>query len=259
MTLPSANVFAATSAASMGDFGTAGLPGALELGTEPMTRIAPTLWVAQIAPTVWMHSTTHMIGGAMYPANGLLLERGDTSLLIDTGWTPDQAEMLVQWSRKMLKKPVTLAVATHFHEDRTGGVDLLKTLGIRTLAHPLTCALAHDHHTPVPEPIGGFTERSYMLASDCELFFPGAGHTRDNVVAWVRSQKILFGGCFLKSSTSDGLGNIADAVVQEWTGSLQRLVQQYPSRAITVPGHGTMTGDAISKTLALLAGPNKKS
>ena len=251
--------FAATSAETTGRFGTTGLPTALELGTEPMTRIAPTVWVAQIAPGVWMHSTTHPIGGAMYPANGLLLERGDTSLFIDTGWTPDQAETLVQWSRQTLKKPVALAVATHFHEDRTGGVDILKTLGIRTLAQPLTCTLAREHRTPAPEPISGFTGRRYAFDSDCELFFPGAGHTRDNVVAWVPSRKILFGGCFLKSSTSDGLGNTADADVPDWSGSVQRLAQQYPDRAITVPGHGTITGDAIGKTLALLAEPNKKS
>jgi metallo-beta-lactamase class B len=106
---------------------------------------------------------------------------------------------------------------------------------------------------PVPEPITEFSGPSYTLNADCELFFPGAGHTRDNIVAWLPQQRVLFGGCFLKSSTSSGLGNIADAVVPDWAVSLRRIEHQYPNRWMVIPGHGSITGDAMAQTLALLA------
>ena len=218
-----------------------------------MTRIDDTVWVAQVAPSVWLHSTTHMTGGFMYPANGMIIDRPGGSLLVDTGWTPDQAEVLVTWAKKTLSNPIATAVGTHFHDDRIGGVEALRKHSIPTLAHPLTCSLAQKLGVPVPEPISEFSAPSYALNADCELFFPGAGHTRDNIIVWLPQQRVLFGGCFLKSSTSTGLGNIADAVVPDWAESLRRIHQKYPSREMIIPGHGSMAGDAMAQTFALLA------
>ena len=68
--------FAATSPASVGTFGGEGLPTLLELGTDPMTRIGESVWVARIAPLLWLHTTTATIeGGYVFPANGLIVER----------------------------------------------------------------------------------------------------------------------------------------------------------------------------------------
>jgi metallo-beta-lactamase class B len=218
-----------------------------------MTRIEDTVWVAQVAPSVWLHSTTHMTGGFMFPANGMIVDRPGGSLLVDTGWTPEQAEVLVRWAKKTLSNPIATAVGTHFHDDRIGGVETLRKNSIPTLAHPLTCSLAQKLGVPVPEPIAEFSGPSYRLNADCELFFPGAGHTRDNIIAWLPQQRVLFGGCFLKSSTSSGLGNIADAVVPDWADSLRRIDQQYPNRGMVIPGHGSIAGDPMAQTLALLA------
>ena len=230
-----------------------GLPQVLELGTQPMTRIAKTVWVSRIADGLWLHTTTDLItGGYYFPANGLILERPTGALLIDTGYRPDQVEPLLEWSQRTLARPISLAIATHFHSDRTGGIPGLRKAGIRTLAHPLTCDLARAHGTPIPEPIEVFSENSHRIGSDCELYFPGAGHTRDNIVAWFPRQRTLFGGCMLKSATSNGLGAVADAVLTDWPASVGRARDAYPNAQIIVPGHGAITGDAIGTTLALL-------
>jgi metallo-beta-lactamase class B len=226
----------------------------LELGTKPMVRIGRTVWVARIAPSLWLHTMTAVIaGGIMFPANGLILDRPGGSLMIDTGYSPEQATQLVDWAKQSLSAPVSLAVATHFHNDRTGGIDGLKSRGIRTVASPLTCSLARAHGQPVPEPIADFGVAPYRLDPDCELFFPGGGHTRDNIVAWLSGQRVLFGGCFLKSVTSTNLGNLADAVPADWPASIRNMQRRSPSPRITVPGHGTIKGDPAAWTLALLA------
>jgi metallo-beta-lactamase class B len=252
--------FAATSPASVGAFGGEGLPTLLELGTDPMTRIGETVWVARIAPQLWLHSTTASIqGGYVFPANGLIVERPKGSLLIDTGYSPDQSELLLQWSNINLAAPISSAIATHFHRDRTGGIDSLRAHRIRTLASPLTCALAKEHDLPVPDPIRNFGEAPHRLGPDCEIFFPGAGHTRDNIVAWLPKHQILFGGCFLKSVTSDDLGNVADADIPDWAASVRRARAQYPLAKMTIPGHGSIAGDPVAQTLALLAKSNEQN
>jgi metallo-beta-lactamase class B len=231
-----------------------GMPQALELGMKPMTRLAKTVWIGRLAPQLWLHSTTELIaGGYYYPANGVILELKGASLLIDTGYRPDQAQTLLQWSKQNLAEPISLAFVTHFHKDRTGGIPALEKHGIRTLAHPLTCDLARANGLPVPRPIRNFDRNEHRLATGCELYFPGAGHTKDNVVVWFRRQQALFGGCLLKSITSNGLGNLTDANVPEWVSSLNRVRERYPNPMIVVPGHGTIAGDAIGTTLRLIS------
>lgn len=250
----------ATSVASAGGLGADGIPTLLELGTESMQRIGQTVWVENIAPGVWLHTTTATLtAGYVFPANGLILVGPSGSLLLDTGYTPEQARLLVHWSKTNLSRPITQALATHFHGDRTGGIDALKKLRIRTLAYPLTCRLASEHQLRVPEPIQEFRAERYRLRDDCELFFPGAGHTQDNIVAWLPHQRILFGGCLLKSTSSNDLGYLADAVVADWPDSVRRMQQRYAVPMTTIPGHGTITGDPAARTLALLAGESAKA
>jgi hypothetical protein len=68
---------------------------------------------------------------------------------------------------------------------------------------------------------------SLLELGKCESFFPGAGHTRDNLAVWLPQQRVLFGGCFLKS--------------------------------VTIPGHGTINGDPVGHTLAPLKKPAKSA
>jgi glyoxylase-like metal-dependent hydrolase (beta-lactamase superfamily II) len=238
----------------LGDFGVKGLPTMLELGTQPMARIGESVWVARIAPRLWLHTATAVIaGGVVFPANGLVLERRGGSILIDTGYLPEQSELLFAWSKTMLASPIARAIATHFHNDRTGGIEGLKTRGVPTYASPLTCRLAAEHGMPVAEPLKHFGGAPYRFAEDCELFFPGPGHTSDNIVVWFAEQRVLFGGCLLKSTTSNGLGNTADSVVADWPASIRTMQSRYPRRALTIPGHGTIAGDPVAWTLMLLA------
>jgi glyoxylase-like metal-dependent hydrolase (beta-lactamase superfamily II) len=228
------------------------LPTELELGTPGMTRIAPAVWVARLAPGLWLHTTTANIGdGVIYPSNGLMLDHDGGTTLIDTGTRPDHAQTLLTWSATR-GHPITLAVATHFHSDRTGGIPALRAVGIRTVAHPLTSQLAARHGKPVPAPLPGFTGASYRLDAAVELAAMGVGHTSDNIAVWLPRQRALHGGCFLKSATVGDLGYVADADIRAWPASLRRLSAAYPERQIVVPGHGSIAGDPVKATDRLL-------
>ena len=71
--------------------------------------------------------------------------------------------------------------------------------------------------------------------------FYGEGHTRDNVVGYIPSEKALFGGCLIKSVNASK-GFIGDANVSEWSNSVGRIKRELPDLKIVIPGHGEYGG-----------------
>ena len=55
------------------------------------------------------------------------------------------------------------------------------------------------------------TPGTAVTVGTIEVFFPGAGHTRDNLVVWLPEHRVLFGGCMVKSARGRTPGNLADA------------------------------------------------
>jgi metallo-beta-lactamase class B len=85
----------------------------------------------------------------------------------------------------------------------------------------------------------------------------GAGHTTDNVVAWLPRQGVLFGGCLIKSLDSQSLGNTRDGDLQAYPTTLRKVQAAYPHAKIVVPGHGAWGGpELIEHTLELCPGNN---
>lgn len=71
-----------------------------------------------------------------------------------------------------------------------------------------------------------------------ETYYPGAGHSVDNLTVWFPDSKVLFGGCLIKSLDANNLSNLADASVKEWPNSLKNLLKKYPDVKLVIPGHG---------------------
>ena len=93
------------------------------------------------------------------------------------------------------------------------------------------------------------------------VFYPGAGHTEDNVVVWLANEKILFGGCFVKSLQNKNLGNTGDADISEWPNSIQKVLNRYPDVKVVVPGHGKIGNISLlthTQALALSAKASSK-
>ncbi len=232
----------------------AGLPTALELALPGMERLAADVWVARVAPGLWVHTTTRTYpDGTVYPANGMLLETRRGSVLFDTGWTEAQTAALLGWARAR-KKPVLRAFVTHAHEDRIGGIRTLTQNHIPVYGLALTRETARGQGAPaLPEAVAGLDSKARRDPEGFELFYPGPGHARDNIVVYFGRQRTLFGGCLVKSVTSPNLGNTADAVLDEWPKTIERVRRTYPAARVVVPGHGTVRGDPLARTLELLA------
>ena len=84
----------------------------------------------------------------------------------------------------------------------------------------------------------------------------GAGHTTDNVVAWLPKQKILFAGCLVKSLDSTSLGNTKDGDLAAYPVTLRKVQAAYPHAKIVIPGHGDWGGPELIEHTLRLCGEN---
>lgn len=228
------------------------------LAVPDMEQIVPGVYVKQLAPGVWVDTFIGKAGGAPYAANGLLLISGDSSVLVDPGWAPEQTKALLAFATDRLKHPVKKAVITHWHEDRAAGIGVLREAKIETIALDLTAEALARKSRPVPEHLLTQSQLPYSDPMGFEIFYPGPGHTPDNIVVYLPQQKILDGGCFLKSANVKSLGNLEDADVKEWPKSLERVAKRYTEATIVIPGHGPITGDPLAATRALLQAAGQK-
>jgi metallo-beta-lactamase class B len=224
-----------------------------------IVRLAPDVWVRRLSPSVWIHITMGIYRGAPVPSNGLLVTNDSSAVLLDTGWNPAQTERLLQWAQDSLHRPVRLAIVTHSHADRTGGITALQRAHIATLALPSTIervtAAGGAGLTALPQ-----LSSSPQHVAGLELYYPGPGHAPDNIIVFVAGDKILFGGCFIKAMEAEDLGNIGDADLARWPLSLSEVLSRYGAAEMVVPGHGETGGlELLHHTQALLDAERRAS
>lgn len=205
-------------------------------------RLADELVLRPLAPGLWLHVSTFPIDGRPVAANGLVVAGAGGALLLDTPWTAELTARLLDWIGGELGVPVLGVVATHFHADAAGGLAAAHERGIPTYGSRRTAELAAGRGEPAPRTT--FADRLPFAAGGiaAELYFPGPGHSPDNVAVWLPEQRALFGGCLVKSAEASGPGNLADADLAAWPAALGRLRERYPETALIVPGHGRPGG-----------------
>ncbi len=209
--------------------------------------------LSKIEDSVWVHTTRKMVGGYDVPSNGLIIVTKSGLILIDTPWDDTLTANLLGIARERFMQSVALAVITHAHDDRIGGIRRLRNSGIKVVSLPLTCRKAVELGYPEPEPLPSADTTLVVGGKRLEVYYPGPGHTVDNSVVWLPESDILFGGCMVKSESSSNLGNVADADLKEWPLSIEKTREKFPSARVVIPGHGEWGGIGLLKhTLDLL-------
>ncbi len=204
---------------------------------------------------VWMHtSIKQMETWGNVPSNGLIVEKGDFSILVDTAWSDEQTAEIIQWASTTLKKPIRWAVFTHAHEDKMGGVTALRSQRIATYA-------ADDSNQLAPNK--GLKPAEYGLVFDDQhsndmlkplvIFDPGPGHTSDNIVVGLPEQGIVFGGCLIRPADATHLGNTADADLKHWEAAVMAVAKRFPHAQQVIPSHGLPADRGLFTLTAQLA------
>ncbi len=216
-------------------------------------RIADDLEVVAVKGNVWRHVSSYPINERPAWANGLIVVTDEGIAGVDTPWTVEQTEKLLKWIEKKFDAPIRFWVVTHSHRDCMGGIGVLQKRGIPTYASERTVRFAREAGNPLPDHAFETRERLELGDETIEAGFFGAGHTTDNVVVWVAGERVLFGGCMIRSAGSKRLGYTAEGDLEAWPQTLRRIRKVYPGPKWVVPGHGDPGGPAlIDNTLRLL-------
>jgi len=182
-----------------------------------------------------------------FSSNGMIIIRNGKALMIDTPADNILTEKLVNIIKDSLSADVTQLIIGHFHDDCMGGLGYLQSKGVSSIANKMTIEKCKELGLPLPSI--GFQD-SLMLSFEgepiaCRYF--GAGHSFDNITVFLPKRNILFGGCLIKSNDSKNLGNLSDAVVQDWDFTVKKLMNFYPEVKIVIPGHGAWGGIELLK------------
>lgn len=211
------------------------------------------LIIQQVNEKVYVYITYHSYEGSPFPANGVYVLTSAGAVLIDTPWDTTQTQPLIDSIQQRHHVSVIACIATHFHDDRTVGLEQLRRKGIPTWTSEMTRTLCRKNKNPEAE--FTFLNDTTFLFGDTQLetFYPGRGHAPDNIVVWIEQYKILVGGCFVKSVESKTLGNLSDADVKAWPESVRKTMKRFPVRNAVIPGHYRWKSeDALDYTLNLL-------
>ncbi len=204
-----------------------------------------TLKVYRVSDHVYVHLSyleTESFGKV--ECNGAIFFDNGEAVILDTPAGREDSEELIRWVTDSLGCTIKAVVPTHFHKDCLGGLQEFHRKDIPSYAENATTTLAASHGFPVPQ--HGFDQSQTLRAGtlEIELSCRGAGHTTDNITAYLSGDHVLFGGCLIKASGASK-GNLEDADVAAWPETVERIKSAYPEVKIVIPGHGDTGGKEL--------------
>ncbi len=195
------------------------------------------LKISHLTGDFYVFTTYNYYKGDRIPANGMYLLTTEGAVMVDSPWDTTQFQPLLDTIMVRHHQRVVLCIATHFHEDRTGGLDYYRQKGIKTFTTRQTDELSK---------MRGMKRAEFLIEKDTvftvgqysfQTYFPGHGHTPDNIVIWFDNEKVLYGGCLVKSVEDNTLGNLSDASVADYATTLKNVQEKCKNPEYIIPGH----------------------
>jgi metallo-beta-lactamase class B len=178
--------------------------------------------------------------------NGMIVVNGNEAVVFDTPADNKSSEELIQYINGVLKAKVSALLPTHFHADCVGGLETFNEHNIPAYASSQTIALLKRKGQKFTKPIKEFDRTLTLPVGDKKVYaeYFGEGHTKDNVIGYFPDDNALFGGCLIKEVGATK-GNLEDANVPAWPGTVSKIKQKYPQVKLVVPGHGKSGGTEL--------------
>lgn len=203
------------------------------------------LVITQISPRTYVHTSflqTQDFGRVA--CNGLVVVDGGEAVVLDTPTSDAGADALIRWLEAKKHCHIKAVVPTHFHDDCLGGLQAFHKRQLISYANAMTVQLAKERDYTVPQQAFADSLEIPVGTTLVTLRFFGEGHTRDNVVGYIPSENVLFGGCLVKE-VGAGKGYLGDANVQAWSATVGEIRKAYPQLQTVVPGHGAFGGTEL--------------
>lgn len=216
--------------------------------------------IKKVSDNFYVYTTFRALDdGQLFSSNGMYVLTDRAVLLFDTPWDTTQFFPLLDSIWKKHEKSVSFCMPTHSHDDRTAGLVYFKKVKIPTYS----TKRIHENSLLKGEKVA-----EYRISEDTiitidgvtfEIYYPGPGHAPDNIVVWFPKEKVLYGGCFVKSVSSKSLGNLEDADTKEWLKSLNKVIEKFPNPNFVITGHQSFESTkALKHSQKLLKKFNRK-
>ena len=215
--------------------------------------------ITQLEEDFYIYTTYNFWNGKIYPSNSMYVLTTEGVVMIDTPWHTELVQPILDSIEQKHQKKVILYIATHSHDDRMLGLKLLKEKGIKTYSYYKTDSLRQIKSEERTEFVMTKDTVFTVANHNFEIYYPGAGHTSDNIVIWFSKEKILYGGCLVKSVQAQDLGYIGESNLSAWPNSIKKLIKKYPNPKYIIPGHmDWINTQSLQHTLNLLKKHQKK-
>lgn len=209
--------------------------------------------ITHLTGDFYIYTTYNFYDGIPFPSNSMYVVTEKGIVMIDTPWDPDYTKPLVDSIQKVHNMKVIMCLVTHFHDDRTAGLDILKKMGVKTYSTSMTKRLCKQRNEKQAEFVINRDTTFNFGNHSFSTYYPGAGHAPDNIVVWFDKEKILYGGCLVKSLDAEKLGNVVDANISSWMNCIKDLMKRYANAVYIIPGHeGWESTKSLKHTLKLL-------
>lgn len=195
------------------------------------------LIIEHLTGDFYIYTTYNTYKESTVQANGMYLVTKEGVIMFDTPWDSTQFQPLLDSIKIKHNKNVIMAFATHWHNDKTAGLEYYKQQGIKTFTTTLTDELSKKNDEKRAE---------FLMTNDTifniggysfETFFPGEGHTIDNIIIWFEKEKILYGGCLIKGAKAKNLGYLDDGNKLAYESTLKRVEEKCKNPQYIIVAH----------------------
>jgi metallo-beta-lactamase class B len=211
------------------------------------------LVISHLKGDFYIYTTYGSFKSGLVPSNSMYLVTTKGVVLFDTPWDSTQFQPLLDSIKIKHNKEVVLCISTHFHEDRTAGLEFYRRVGIKTYTSALTDSMSKTRNEKRAEFLIQndtiFTMGQYIFRT----YYGGQGHSPDNIIIWFDKEKILYAGCLVKSTEADDLGNLSDANIKAWTATIKNIQHNFKNPKYIIPGHlDWHSKESLTHTLHLI-------
>jgi metallo-beta-lactamase class B len=171
--------------------------------------------------------------------NGMIAVNRDEVIIFDTPIDDISSIELIDFIHKELKSTIKGIIPTHFHEDCIGGIKEFERQEIPVYLLKQTANIIKERGISLSNSFTTFEDSITLNLKNEKVYaqYFGEGHTKDNIIGYFPEGETVFGGCLIKEKGA-GKGYLADANINKWSETVQRIKLRYPTVKIIIPGHG---------------------